>query len=223
MNNKYYTFKDILYGLRHEYMINEERLTKLKKCIDIKKEDYDKFSFYLCKINPLINTMLICDTGYYRKNITYPYYNYKIAYNNHDKNSFNINNIDKFNNILNTIITSKFANFIFIDYIELQGYLSTYELNINLTNINLYLKEGKYPNTTCIYYPKYDTVSIQNNKISDELINYIFNIKFPKNIFPKYHKEIIESSNILSKKLEIEDISSTFKLEENEKKLILKK
>ena len=223
MNNKYYKFKDILYSLRREYIINEKRLMELKKCIDIKKEDYDKFSFYLCKINPSINTMLICDTGYYRKNITYPYYDFKISYNNNDKNYFYINDINKFNNILNTILTSKFANSLCIDYIELQGYLSNYELNINLTNINLHLKECKYPNTTCIYYPKYDIVSIHNNKISDELIKYIFNTKFPKNIFPKYHKDIIESSNILSKKIEIEDISNTFKLEEDDKKLILKK
>ena len=240
MDVKTYYLKEILFGLRNEYIKIYSILKKLENYIlmsnkNIKSVDLDiwnncKKNIYqihysiVYKLSYLRHLTLIDDDKKIVKNST-GFIKKVDYYFRPDNKDINIENINIFHYFSNKIINSSILGELSLNkFFRLSGmdarlYMNAYQLGFfNKDNSNDY----------CISYdPKYDIIKIFNfnNYIYDGKINDILNTEIPANIFNSYLRHIIdkninnENEVILDKNI---DKHKTIKITKENNKILLK-
>ena len=233
-----YTFEQIIFGLRKEYLEVEKQLAELKQYIDVsnKVDDYyfhiagypSKLFLYLNKKKNLLEKIELSLNQYIlgvtnfdvTKGVNDNYYSRK-------KVICTINNKEELN--------KKIAEFIHTDFfmqIAANNYVSI-PCNENKTNtiligpghIGLINRiDGDYPHLD--YYPRKDALIIMNKEknITPEDILNILNLSLDRNYLNYYHHRVLD--NYEEKEIDIEDSFTSNKVEleiiDEPKKLILR-
>lgn len=236
--NKIYTFNQIIFGLRKEYLEVERQLTKLKKYVQVssKVEDFhfhiagdpSKLLLYLHKKKNLLEKIEML-LGQYIHGTT----NYNVtngANNNYYYNKKEICSItcqEKLNKKIEEIVqTDFFKNIIANNYTSIpcnENKLNTLQItqgHIGLINgVN-----GLYPHLD--YYPHEDILVMKNEEkiITPDDIYKLLNLSLDGKYLNDYHHRVLD--NYEEKEIDIEDSfnSKEAKLEiiEEPKKLVLK-
>ena len=233
-----YTFKQIIFALRKEYIEVEKQLTELKKFVDVssKVEDFyfhisgnpSKLFLYLHKKKNLLEKieMLLGQYIHGTKN-----YNVTEGANNsyfyRKKEICSINNLDELNKKIEQLVqTDFFKNILANNYISIpcnENKINTLHITagyIGLINgIN-----GDYPHLD--YYPRSDELVMRNEEkiITPNDIFKLLNLSLNSSYLNNYHHRILD--NYEEKEIDIDDSfnSNVVKLEiiEEPKRLILK-
>ena len=236
--NKTYTTKQILFGLRKEYIEVEKQLTELKKYVNVSKkvEDFDfhitgnpsELFLYLHKkknilerFEDLLGLYIYGTTNYNVTNgINSSYY-----YNK--KEICSIPNQEELNKKIEQIVqTDFFKNILANNYTSIpcnENKINTIQItpgHIGFINgVN-----GIYPHLD--YYPRSDELVMKNEEkiITPDDIFKLLNLSFNGSYLNNYHHNIL--NNYEEKEINIDDcfISNEAKIEiiEEPKKLILK-
>ena len=245
MTTNTYTLKEILFGLRDEYLNITSKIKELENLLQLENSSYEKASIMLIKIHNKEVTKLYCYL-YERKNklekIIDPILKklgiylgdnvFAIEEQNNQytiqKHSEIISNKKEFNEkvikILNEDFSKNSANIYdgtVYDY-DYKPFLSVIPGDIYASTSNEIQLE---------YIPSRDEfihIHSFKGKLTKERIENIFNWNFSKNKFPEYYQQIIETSDKINKKLEIIDDHNyskdiSFEIIEEPQKLILKK
>ncbi|MEE3342915.1 MAG: hypothetical protein VZS44_02375 [Bacilli bacterium] len=235
---KAYTFKQIIFGLRKEYLEIEKQLNDLKKYVNV---SYNKIDYYIFQIigNPsrlylslnrkqnLLDKIEILLGSYIHDltmfNITSGAEN---SYYIGKKEICTINNLDELNKKIKEIEETEFFKNITAN---IYGTIPCNEnkfngLLINQNEISLLNQNLDYPHLD--YYPREDILIMEKKEkaiIPDDIFE-ILNLSIKRSNLNKYHHKILD--NYKEKEIEIEDNfkSNKAKLEirEEPKKLILK-
>lgn len=252
----YYYLKEIILGLKDEYVKYQKQLQELKQYTQIiDKNTLDDFYFWLfqsskdekpeleCVIEKKKNRMqcLIEDIQKTRGSFIYGKGRHECYFNNNGQTIINDGKISiyglspEFCQQVKAILTSSFANEIFLENIPVIGNDGNPFLSINQSfirylysvdsNSHVSLECRPELQTTKIYIGKYDSI------ISEEIINTILYSKFSKNSFSKYHQKIIDTNSASTKSIKILEIptmspfgfAEPMELVEDEKGLVLKK
>ena len=245
MNKDSYTLKDILFGLRYEYLKLWEQLNELNKYILMDENNIDNVYFHLIHSYPEDEVRMLC-TIYDRKNKIekmlekikiqlgiYP--NYKVSYVDNKDGFYNIldypfivdnSKIDEFTQDIYDIFNSEFGSNIKFIHSGI-GYDNLPFLSVHPGYISFYLNGY----ASLEYNPhKGDYVHMYGykNGITNDKIDTILNIDFPKKIFPEYYQCLIESYSSTNKECAIiGDIKHHKKIDleiiDEPKKMILRK
>ena len=250
-----YTYKQILLGLRKEFLEINEKLDKLRECVYFTKDK--KSNYYFNLISDSKNkTEMVVDRDNVRESIFRKYgYNRVptrafVRMNEEElycllrkksfkKKDFNMNVIEgkeqDFQELIKEIINSDFAiNMFLTDIIKSKGYLEE-ELKYailqpNICNFIFTLRTDKsefeYEGRKDII--EFSSVSKMNEKfkpLTQEHVDVIANLEFPKESFSTYHQNVIEKNLddrplVLSQDY-IPSIGAKFEITEEPKKLVL--
>lgn len=235
---KIYTFKQIIFGLRKEYIEVEKQLTELKKFVDVSSK-VEGFNFYIAgnpselflylhkKKNLLEKIEMLL--GQYTHGTT----NYNVteginsSYLYEKKEICSINNQDELNKRIEQLVqTDFFKNILANNYTSIpcnENKIITLQItpeHIGLINgIN-----GDYPHLD--YYPREDILVMKNEErtiVPDDIFK-LLNLSLDGNYLNSYHRRILDSFEEID--IDIEDSFSSNKarleIVEKPKKLILK-
>ncbi|MBR3661239.1 MAG: hypothetical protein IKN63_05020 [Bacilli bacterium] len=235
-----YSFKDILSGLRYEYLNIKNKLDKLEKEINIVDSELSKSIillddeegitcyFYNSQkhiIDAIINIS---------KSIGMPLFNLenleldssvKSIY--HFKNNLKhyhiiIENIRAFNDQILNILSNNFIFMMKKKNIEVKYNNQDYIIGINYNHIGQYLKDFESGLTSIDYYPRNDFIKLDFIKtLNNEELNEKLNIKYDVSLFNDYQKEIIEKHKKDIVLFDDEIRAHEFRIEEEEKRLVL--
>ena len=252
-----YTYKDILFSLRKEYIKNEEKLKKLREDSVCYNEKIKDFYFSVNKWSEDIKPEIVCEIERKQNfikqcieklifNLTgsYPNTYFKLLKNNNDEYFLNDNSIhvrpkknkkSEFHNNINDILTSDFANLMYSTPIVANStqstceyfYLSPSMISLTLSDIS----SGEYELSYLNYISHDDSIRIStyDHKLNEKFLYYMFELKFKKEDLSPYLQNILESSDTFDKqiicpdRLEQTTYQTKFKIEEDGKKLILRK
>ena len=244
MNEKY-TFKQILFGLKEEYLLIQEQLSTLKKYIDLEENNLRDIEFSLSSNYDDNKIKLLC-TLYDKISFLearleeikiklgiFP--NYRISYINEIEDRYSI---EKYPEIINDKKNQEFSQSVFYilntDFAKNAkfiyygtGYSGIPFLSISPSSI--YINESNYISVDFIPTKgNYINLYSYKGRLTEEKIKEVFNISFSKQRFPKYYQNLINNSTSFDKSLEIiGDLGYSkkgkFELIEDSKKLILKK
>lgn len=236
-NKDYYTYKEILFGLRHEYLKVQQELAQLKPYTQM--DDYLEkkildFYFELSQCSFEKNPEIYCHfipkqsclnkkMNKFRAFLTgdFPRWNSKVLSDNNGRyymanQSFPISicndeHGEEFDEMLQKILNSDFANSIYCKCdTEFLG--KSYNLEIKPSNINLFGTISVMDLVcNCRYILCYDAIDIMRHSknLSIDFINETLNVQFPKEMFSNYHQNIIDNHNVSDKKIRIvDDISN---------------
>ena len=216
MSKDYYTFKEVVFGLRYAYIENQKMLDQLKTYIKINGENVDKSKIYVDDIKRVnrITLNIIKKQSDISRILRYAFWQFGFApYNNsiytlHNENyklefeeefpnnrfspKLEITNIKEFEELANEIINSKFMTLpsVFRRINDIQGLsLSTYNIYLtgDISNIKSYY---------CLEYnPMDDTIiNDQYNKNGNDLITIALHTRIPKDLIPESYREIIDAN-----------------------------
>lgn len=240
-----YTFKEILFGLRNEYLRITSQLNSLQKYLHLKENGFESINFQILKNSDNQEISLMCilidrqtklEKLLYRfiKNLgIYPdnqidyikeleddfvFCNYHQLLKVESQKEFTRDIINIYNDefIQNMQNTFYGVGYENVPYLSLLPH-SIYISEANHLAIDYDLTKGDYLHINSIHH-----------KISNELIEASFNMTIPKRRIPEYYQNIIESSETKDNQIDIiGDINGfqtvNLKIIEEPKKLILKK
>lgn len=219
MNNSY-SFKDILFGLRDEYLLLQQQLDTLKKYINLEENNLEDISFYLSHQYSEDEVKMLC-TLYDKKSKIekklewikiqlgiYP--KYRSSYINENNGEYVIEKypeiIDKdkkqeFNQSVFYIFNTEFVKN--VRYINSgTGYNDIPFLSLHPSYI--YLSQNKYASLE--FNPcKGDYISLYSFRglLSKDKMENMFNMEFSKERFPEYYQNLIENSSYIDKPVDI--------------------
>lgn len=241
-----YTFKQILFGLKEEYLLCQERLNLLKSYINLEERKLRDVKFHLSyEYNNDDDVKILCtlyeDKGKIKNKIEelklrlgiIP--NNKVSYVDKVDGIYTIKEypeiIDKdriqdFDERVFWILNTNFAknaSFIHIG----NGYPGIPFLSVHPSNIDI--SESGF--ASAFFSPSkgnYINIYSYNGLLTEEKIKDVFNIEFSRGRFPEYYQDLIENSNCFDKPLEIignlgYSKKGNFELIEDSKKLVLRK
>ncbi|MBQ3021483.1 MAG: hypothetical protein IJD92_04605 [Bacilli bacterium] len=250
-----YTYKHILLGLRKEYLENNEKLDKLREYVYFTKDKKSNYYFNMIsnsknKTEMVVDRDNIRESifrkyGYNRVPTRAFMRMYEIELNcllrkkSFKKKDFNMNIIEgkerEFQELIKEILNSDFAiNMFLTDIIKSKSYLDEDLKNAilqpNVCNYIFTLRTDKsefeYEGRKDII--EFSSVSKMNEKfkpLTQEHIDVITNIEFPKESFSSYHQNVIEKNldarPIVLSEDYIPSIGATFEIKEEPKKLVL--
>lgn len=250
---RFYTYKQILIGLRKEYLKYNEIMRNLKKFFETPDELNDKYYFFVSSEPELILGCRYLDlekakiengkVQLFQRKRNSPYYNYDEYYVPEKycyfvkKNCLYVSRSKKspisikagleheFSAEVDKILSTDFLNNLFKVY---------QYANIFVTHLDMLVSSGYYDE--CMYFP--NDLIVNNDILKfgykednnlESFIKSIFNTIFDKNDFPPFLQKIIEENNPAEKELTILPFEfdrryfNNFSIEENEKQLILRK
>ena len=228
MNEDFYRFKEVIFGLRYAYIENQRMLEQLKTYIKINGENIDKSKIYVDEIKRVnrITLNIIKKQSDISRILRYVFWQLGFApYNNsiytlHNENhklyfkeelpnhrfspKLEITNIKEFEELANEIINSKFMTLpsVFERINDIQGLsLSTYSVYLtgDISNIKSdYRLE---------YNPMDDTIiNDQSNKSGNDLITIALYTRIPKKLIPESYREIIDENIEKCKYIHVDDV-----------------
>lgn len=232
-NKDYYTFKEILFGLRHEYLKVQQELEKLKPYAHVNESLEKKIlDFYFelsqCRFEkkPEVYCHFVPKQSYLKKKINrikafltgdMPIWYSQVLCDNNNRyymkqQPFPIHVCDyeyceEFDEMLQKILNSDFAHSIY-SKCDTKFLGKSYHLEIQPSNINLFgTINVMNMDSSCDYILCYDNINISHHSknLSQDFINEIFNVQFSKEMIPSYHQNIIDNSNVSDKKVRIVD------------------
>lgn len=241
-----YTFKEILFGLKEEYLLCQERLNILKTYIELEEHKLRDIKFHLSyEYNKDNRTQILCTLYEEQSKLENKIEeiklklgiipNHKVSYIDNPDGLYTIKNYPEIINeekkqefnqsvfyILNTDF-AKNAKFIHIG----NGYPGIPFLSLSLSNIHM--DESGF--ASIFFSPsKGNYIDIYSYKglLTEEKIKKIFNTNFSKKRIPEYYQNLINNSTNKNKPLEIignlgYSKHGNFELIEDSKKLILRK
>ena len=233
-----YTLKQIIFGLRKEYIEIERQLVELKKYVDVtnKVESFDfhisgnPSKLFLClykkknlieKIEMMLGTYVHGITNYKVTNGTRKEYYYK------NREICSINNQRELNHQIKQIVqTDFFRNIVANNYDSIPCRENEFNnIHISAGYIGLINNsDSSYPYFD--YYPRKDKLVMQNEKriITPEDIYKLLNLSIDGIYLNDYHRKILD--NFEEKEIDIEDNFNDKKAKlqiiEEPKKLILR-
>lgn len=245
MDNNY-TFKQILFGLKDEYLLCQERLNSLKRYINLEDNKLRDVKFHLSyEYNDVDSIKILCSLyeekskleskieGLKYKLGIVP--DHKLSYINDIDGIYTIEQYseiideDKIKDfdervfwILNTDF-SKNASFIHVG----NGYPECPFLSISPSNI--YMSECGFASVDFNSIKgNYVNLCSYNGILTEDKIRCIFDTRFTKKRFTQYYQDLIDNSSCLDKSLEIignlgYSKKGNFELIEDSKKLVLRK
>lgn len=243
MNNNYY-FKDILFGLRNEYLMLQEELDTLKKYVNLEDNDLENVSFYLDTRYPdkvLMRCILYDKMSKIQERIEkikiklgiYPDYKTSDIVECNGKYDIEIypeiiydGKKQEFNQSIFYIFNTDFVkNLRYIHYGI--GYDDKPFLSLSSSNISFYLNEYVSMNYNLM---KGDYLHFYSSRgiLTKDIIDNVFNTEFPKKRFPKYYQDLIEECSLLDRSIDIVgDLGYSkkgdFEIIDESKRLVLRK
>lgn len=236
--NKTYTFKQVIFGLRKEYLDVEKQLKNLKKYVN-KSNRVEDFYFHtagnpcsiflyletkkslLEKLETLLGTYIMGQTNF---EVTR---DIKDAYFHHKKKICSINNIDELKEKIDEIMQTNFIKNIVANNHNGIPCIENKINSLSITSSSIHLLNSFteiYPFFD--YYPRWDEIIMRNKEkviTPDDIFN-ILNLSLNGSFLNDYHCSILD--NYEEKEIDIDDNfdSSLARLEiiEEPKKLILK-
>ncbi len=204
---KYYDLKNVLMGLREDYLDAQKKLDEIKDYIDT-PYDKDRMTISLDKINETggYNLGYVYDSDVKRSPDDYNATNSGIIYHLRDDefesdHMINIKNKKKIREITKDVVNTDFAKNIETTFEESYCFNRSYynrELVILLGSM-LYHVTGRFkPETpkSVIYFPTDDKLYFERasflGNFNKDLIEETLNAKLPASIFTKYHLDKIE-------------------------------
>lgn len=232
--NTTYSFKQILFALREEYLEVEKKLKELENYVNI-TGDIDDISFYIHDFNVpetidmyLRKKQTLLDkireviglSGIYTRGVAFWMVPKEIeaACYWKRKKVCSITDLEGFTKSINDIIKSDFVKNIRLYPSIKKG---NFDLDTNAFGISL-LESGT---NRFIYNPKKDVINVESEQsiITPNYVKDLFNIKFDSDSFSDYHKGIID--NYEEKEISIADDfdsnNSQLEIIDEPKKLIL--
>ena len=217
MSKDTYTYKEILLGLRDEFIDVESQLRELKDYSLANKKYVSKYTYYLSKVNPehlpeLRVSVVRKQTALMRKlrelARRYSYYSdpqtalmvksnngiyYPLA-GKPFKLGVNPEYKEEFERLATELLNSRLANEMNFDEVYSTSFKERETIATRWFKPYLRLsRENKAVQMT--YCPETDRVKFASGNIplTPELLDEIMSIEFPKEEFTPYHQEIIES------------------------------
>ena len=239
-NKDYYLLKDVILGLRSEYLILEKKLAELKKAITYDKQNIKDINFVLrgkgkgkdtyelyCKLKFRIHDIksllysCVMNMNFKNNNI-----NMNDIYNNEN---LTIEDVNYFKYSINNILSSDIIkNMPISEDIEKNNFKGLFVATPSVLGMYNYNDETRIPNI--IYFSHGDTIRIYdlNDRVFSDSISDALSLQIPKGIFSDYQRNIIENNDDVNKQLIIPNNltyfkSDAFKISEENNKLYLKK
>ncbi len=231
----YYTLKEIILGLRNEYLIHQQKLQELKQFCEMDKRAVDfyfrvfqpkgKRPILLCEYVPKQNNIqkFITDiskkTGYYiygrqtSRLVTdhnqYYFLSGKTEYPIHIKYDYGMDT--KFTNQANCILNSEFSNNIQSQYIEDNRSDINATLAINSNLIELYIRNEcrDIPNSIILYDSRDDILEFKSfeGKYNKQCIARALDIEFPSEKLNQYHIQTLANNEESEKTIVLEEFN----------------
>jgi len=255
-SKKFYSVKDIILGSRIEYLSLDENLKLLRQMCYTYDKNVEDFQFSLSKANASVKPKIICHFTqnlktlrgviiYLQKRINRYYGGMEIGCCIKGENEYylidndyydaHIRNKGTFRDTADSIIESDFANKMKFGlcYLEKRGsgdYFSQHQL-IVFPQMIRYSRVDNSSFALCRYYSEDDVINIKTNDsdgVWDCTIRNIFGYRIPAESISLYQRELIDSSDIVQKPLEI--VSEVYNsgevdllIEEQNNKVVLRK
>lgn len=250
MNKRdYYYFREILLGLKCEYLKCDEELQKLKQYAQTDSEKINNYYFWLCQWEGQRKPELRCVIEAKKSKIeqlierikkkigTYAYpYDFECRFNNNgetilgDHGLYVFGNSDEFCSQAQAILNSEFTNGIFLDRI-----FSSDNKNAYVSANHIFIKYTYAP--ICNDYTTFEYRPIDSNRVGLNMKNItekklydILDSTYPREKFPPYYQNVIDSNPSAMKPIEIVELPDmnrlyyeSMELEELDNKVILKK
>lgn len=244
MDSNNYSFKDILFGLRDEYLLLQEELDTLKMYINLDENNLDDVSFYLSTRYPdkvemrciLYDSMNKIEKRLEKIKIKlgiYPDYKVSNIIQNNGKYD-----IEKYPEIIYDGKKQEFNQSVFYifntDFVKNlkcihygTGFDDKPFLSIASSYISLYLNQYISLDYNLM---KGDYVSLYSScgRLTKDMIYNTFNMEFSKKRFPGYYQDLIENSVYVNKPIEIVgefgySKKGQFEIIDESKRLVLRK
>lgn len=239
MNNNTYAFKEVLIGLRKEYLKIYEELNELKKFVTIDNKSIDDIQFFIGESFFKENAELKVDVYFKQSQLQrkiielkkllriyiYPNNTSELVKNNNNEyfvlnDNFKIWINDKFKRDFydkaTKILESDFAKHI-TTFHDINHRIEpfNYYLNILSTCLDIDAISESSSGPMCRYLAKEDKVILfcKSPYTKKDFINNVFNIRIPKDKFTEYHKNVIEKVD--NKNVDIEIIGEINKAKVN--------
>lgn len=245
MTNETYTFKEILLGLKDEYLEITKQLNGLKQYLLLEENNIESINIFFTQYSINKGVQLVCLLEERKKLLEKVLDKFialigmppeqKVDYIKEYNNNFTFLNHNllisesgqsEFNQIIINTYNREFVKNIKPIYCVVEGdrvpFLSVLPHNIYLSVVN---------KITLNYNPNagdFIRVVSLKGRLSKKKIEDVFNLDFPKSKFPEYYQYLIESSQAKDKEIDfIGKIDGTKNIEleiiEDTKKLILKR
>jgi len=232
----YYTLKEIILGLRKEYLTHQQKLQALKNCCDIdakKVVDYD-FRLYqpsqlkpklLCEYTPKQNKVQKALTDIRKKRGFYIYGQHTSGlvtdnnwyYFKDPKYPVHIKSDSRaeFSRYASSLLEDEFSNEIKSEYIERYCSDVNGALTIDSMSVDLFIREksSNIPRSSILYDSKEYVLQFESydEPMNRQSLEAALNITFPSKELNDYHVKTISNSEESEKPLYLEEFDSCSK------------
>ncbi len=242
----FYTLKEIILGLRGEYQLNQQKLEQLKSLCSINERKVEDYRFYISDSEfykdkdykkPVLRCEYTLKRNLVQKFITnlsiklgmyiYDYPTIKLVEDNNEYHFYGQKNYPvrvkpspisekNFNEQVENILTSDFANNITSNFIEESISDADASLYISPSSIDLYIRSNNngFLRSGIQYDSKADKLvfeSYEEDNIDEDLITKVLKIQVPASKLNSYHIKFLKEG--INKPVAIEKISSSKKVE----------
>lgn len=205
MNKDIYTYKDVLLGLREDFIGIKEKLKDLEQYTKVYDENIINYYYFVHKWVDSINPAVMCNIT--RKNV---FNNIKssnyVMLNDSSSNLFFANGVgldidlkrnEEFREKVNAITKEERLNKTYIKFVDgnLDGY--DYCIRIAPSEVKGSIINRTYNNVKYDYNLVTDILSISNFpfNVNPKLVYFILNTEYPKTKFNEYTREVIDNSS----------------------------
>lgn len=241
-------FKDVLFGLRPEYLAIEEKLKELKKYSIVLDKNIEDFSYFIIKWNKEMKPELGCkfkrkenliqkrlhiftsSIGYFKNKSTILVSDNNDNYNMRDDFPIiidNSNHKEYLHELIVQILNSDFANNMIMPYFKKELFNGEFILKICSSYMDLDIQNDSMKNILSFTQSDILRYNCHNVTNGQEILNYILNeLTIPSDILNEYQQDIITQNNLFDKKVYFPEISKTkesFTIEESPREFVLKK
>ena len=236
-----YKFKEILFGLYKEYILIQEKLDSLKRCILLDGNNLEDIKFHLIRGSHYDEIRMICTLYDKKSELEKMFDRIKIRFGifPNDRNlhvireseNYEIDECpeildklrkDEFNGIIDDIFKMDFVRNMEIFHCSGKSRAFVFDNSVSMYSKKMGMLEFRTFND--LYLHAYSL----KGRLDEDKIMCMLNTEFDKDLFPKYYKDVIENSENYMKRVRIiGDFghSKKCKLEifEDSKKLVLVK
>jgi len=247
---EYFTIKQLLFGLRNEYVESQKKLQRIRDCI-IKSEDNIEYDIYydvdiqneiyslICEINnqkKLMEKIVSYLSAPRLSEYTFKgtkFQTYKLSFreNNHptERIAVNYDRLLILHDRVEDILSSEFGKYMILPYFYDKENNTDLLLNQNFISTAVY-EGSKIPPASVFYKPKKDAIEMLGfyDYIVENDIHRMMNIKIPADKLNSYIISTIKNHNVKDKDLIIDGLKNvrekqSFSIDEQEKTIKLTK
>ena len=248
-----YTYKEILLGLREEYLKNQQRLDALKKYVSLdNKKEYEEYGFFvfndgkdkyvelalrqrqsvIVKLIETLSNKIIGESDKKTTCIAHEF-NGEMRYMTFpNSKNYSINDMNSLMADADRVLGSEFVQKIATGkkYFEDDDY--AFKLSPSNILVDTGYHKADYPPARFLYTPDHDILTIiaYDDPLYIEHVNNVFGYEIPADVLTEYHREIIDNSEDKDKALSITGLSlsrvpQVFKFRENkeENEIVLRR